>query len=116
MSALSAGLILLVLLSVRRSHIRVEYSVSWLSAAVVLFIVSLNRTFLTELSNWLGITYAPLALVIVVLSVFLMVFFRFSVIISDLRDNNIALAQRVAILEFRLQSMNETRDTPPSQR
>ena len=31
-------------------------------------------------------------------------FFRFSVIISHLRDDNIALAQRVAILEYHLQN------------
>jgi hypothetical protein len=32
-------------------------------------------------------------------------FFRFSVIVSSLRDDNIALAQRLAILEFRLKSV-----------
>ena len=37
--------------------------------------------------------------------VFLIMFFRFSVIISHLRDDNIALAQRVAILEFHIQSL-----------
>jgi hypothetical protein len=37
--------------------------------------------------------------------VFLLMFFRFSVIISHLRDDNIALAQRVAILEYHLRSL-----------
>jgi hypothetical protein len=37
--------------------------------------------------------------------VFLIMFFRFSVIISHLRDDNIALAQRVAILEYHLRSI-----------
>jgi hypothetical protein len=32
-------------------------------------------------------------------------FFRFSVIVSHLRDDNIALAQRVAILEYRIRGM-----------
>jgi hypothetical protein len=32
-------------------------------------------------------------------------FFRFSVIISHLRDDNIALAQRVAILEFHVRNL-----------
>jgi hypothetical protein len=35
----------------------------------------------------------------------LVMFFRFSVIISHLRDDNIALAQRVAILEYHLQNL-----------
>jgi hypothetical protein len=39
--------------------------------------------------------------------VFVIIFYRFSVIISKLKDDNIALAQRVAILEYHLQSMRE---------
>jgi len=37
----------------------------------------------------------------------LIMFFRFSVIISHLRDDNIALAQRVAILEYHLRSFGD---------
>ena len=37
---LSVLLMALVLFSVRRSHIRVEYSVSWLAAAVILLVLS----------------------------------------------------------------------------
>jgi len=43
--------------------------------------------------------------------VFLLVFYRFSVIISELKDANIALAQRVAILQYRLESLDEKRQT-----
>jgi len=32
-------------------------------------------------------------------------FFRFSVIVSHLRDDNIALAQRVAILEYHIRGL-----------
>ena len=51
-----------------------------------------------------GLTYAPVALIIIAGAVFLLVFFRLSVIISKLKDDNIALAQRLAIVEFRLQN------------
>ena len=34
-------------------------------------------------------------------------FFRTSIIISHLRDDNIALAQRVAILEYHLQKLRD---------
>ena len=37
---LSLALMIAVLFSVRRSHIRVEYSVSWLAAAVILLVLS----------------------------------------------------------------------------
>jgi hypothetical protein len=34
-------------------------------------------------------------------------FYRFSIVISKLRDDNIALAQRLAILEFHIQSLRK---------
>jgi len=46
----------------------------------------------------------PLTLFLLGGGVLVIMFFRFSVIISHLRDDNIALAQRVAILEYHLQS------------
>ena len=41
---------------------------------------------------------------------FLVMFFRFSIIISHLRDDNIALAQRLAILEYQLHSLRSHED------
>jgi hypothetical protein len=55
----------------------------------------------------LGLADPPMALLLVVGCVFLLMFYRFSVIVSKLRDNNIALAQRLAILEFHLQTLRD---------
>lgn len=107
----SLGLILAVLSSVRRSHIRVEYSVSWLGAGLVLLILSRSKAVMQWLAFMIGIHDPPLALLIVVLAVFLFVFYRFSVMVSDLKDANIALTQRVAILEYYLRSQHEDRQT-----
>jgi len=109
MTLLSIGLFVLVLASVRRAHIRVEYSVSWLGAAVVLLVLSRSPSVLEWVATLLGVRSAPLALIMLALCVFLVVFYRFSVIISSLKDANIALTQRVAILEFHLQAMHERR-------
>jgi len=107
LTGFSIGIIILVLASVRRSHIRVEYSVSWLSAAVVILVLSRSKTIMTDLAGVLGITYPPLAILVVVMILFLLVFYRFSLILSELKDANIALAQKVAILEFRQDSWGE---------
>ena len=106
-TALSVVLILLVLSSVRRAHIRVEYSVSWLVASVALLVLSLNPTLLESASGLFGITYAPVALLLIAGAAFLLVFFRLSVIISKLKDDNIALAQRLAIVEYHLRNTGE---------
>ena len=106
-SVFSVLLIGVVLASVRREHIRVEYSVSWLLAALVLLVLSRWRALEQWIGASLGVNDAPLALLMLAGAVFLFVLYRFSLIISNLKDSNIALAQRVAILEFRLESSDE---------
>lgn len=110
----SIALIALVLHSVRREHIRVEYSVSWLGAAVVLLILSLNDRLVHWLAGQMGVGYPPVAILMVVLCVFIIVFYRFSLRISALKDANIALAQRVAILEYQIRSTDEQQKTTAS--
>jgi len=97
----------LVLTSVRRAHIRVEYSVSWLGAAAALLVLSQNRTLLERMAVSLGLADGAVALLTLAGGVFLVVLYRFSLIISRLKDSNIALVQRLAILEFRLESIDE---------
>jgi hypothetical protein len=104
-TVMSVLLLLLVLVSVRRAHIRVEYSVSWLLAAAAMLVLSRLRPALEYITTHTGIPDTPLTLFLIAGSVFLVMFFRFSVIISHLRDDNIALAQRVAILEFHVRSL-----------
>ena len=105
-AVLSVVLMIVVLASVRRAHIRVEYSVSWLLAAVSMLLLSRARPALDFITRHAGIPDTPLTLFLMAGSVFLIMFFRFSVIISHLRDDNIALAQRVAILEYHVRNQD----------
>ena len=106
-AVLSVVLVVIVLVSVRRAHIRVEYSVSWLLAAVAMLILSRSYGPLEVVRRWSGLPDTPLTLFLFIGGVFLLMFFRFSVIISHLRDDNIAMAQRVAILEYHIQRLNK---------
>src|SRR5438270_2934076 len=109
-TAMSIILLVLVLVSVRRAHIRVEYSITWLVAAAAMLVLSRAHPLLEAVRKWSGLPDTPLSLFLFAGGVFILMFFRFSVIISHLRDDNIALAQRVAILEFHLRQTggNET--------
>jgi hypothetical protein len=107
MMILSFVLMAVVLFSVRRSHIRVEYSVSWLGAALILLLLSQSPAPLYWIASQLGLADPPLALLILVFCIFIVVIYRLSVVISDLKDANIAMAQRLAILEFQLHNLNE---------
>jgi hypothetical protein len=104
-TGLSLVLLIIVLVSVRRAHIRPEYSISWLVAAGAMLVLSRARPLLDAVRRLIGLPDTPLTLFMLGGGVFLIMFFRFSVIISHLRDDNIALAQRVAILEYHLRSI-----------
>src|SRR5579885_1836582 len=99
MTIACGAVILLVLVSVRRAHIRVEYSVSWLLAAAALVVLSRADGVLHSLARYLGFLYPPLVLLRVVGCVFVIMFYGFSIVISWLRDDNFGLGQRMAILE-----------------
>src|SRR5260221_14663873 len=103
-TGMSVLLIALVLTSLRRSHIRVGYSVSWLVASLAILVLSRSRSALEVIAAQLGITYPPLALMLLAGCVFVVIFYRFSIVISKLKDDNIALAQKVAILEYHLRA------------
>jgi hypothetical protein len=101
-TAMAIVLLIMVLISVRRAHIRVEYSVTWLLASAAMLFLSRTRPALDLIRRLTGLPDTPLTLFLLAAGMFLLMFFRFSVIISHLRDDNIALAQRVAILEYHI--------------
>ena len=108
----SMVLILWVLSSVRRAHIRVEYSVSWLLAGAVLVVLSSWRSLDDRIAAALGISDSFIALALIAGAAFLVVLYRLSLRISGLKDSSITLAQQVAILEYRLEVLNEKIQAP----
>jgi hypothetical protein len=106
-TGISILLALIVLISVRRSHIRVEYSVSWLGAAAILFVLSRSEWLLNEIGSLIGIGYPPVVLAVLIAAIFLAVFYLYSIRLSDLRETNIELTQRIAILEYKVRNLYE---------
>lgn len=106
-AGMSILLIIAVFLAVRRSHIRVEYSTSWLGVGIAMLLLSQWPWGLVQFARLVGVTDAPVALLLIVISLFLVIFFRFSVVISDLKDANIALTQKIAILEYQVQHVEK---------
>ncbi|HEX4807489.1 MAG TPA: DUF2304 domain-containing protein [Bryobacteraceae bacterium] len=113
-AAFSLILIAFVLVTLRRERIRVEYSVSWLAAGVLLLLLSRSSVVLNWIAEFLRLENPLLALLALVSITFLMVFFRFSVILSQLKDSNVAAAQRVAILEYQLRELHEEKQAAQS--
>ena len=106
---------LAVLASVRRERIRVEYSVSWLLAAGSLLLLSRWQWFQDWLAGMLGVGNGAFALILLAGCAFLVVVYRLSIRISGLRDSNIKLAQQLAILQLRLEVLDEKDKAKPAE-
>ena len=101
--SLSIGLITIVgtLVSLRWEHIRTEYSVSWLAVGIVLAGLSAFPSLLDMASSHLGVPPEACFLLIGGTLISALVF-EMTRLVSRLRDENVILAQRLAILEFQV--------------
>ncbi len=113
---LSLLLIAQIIRSVRREHIRVEYSMTWLGATLLLLLLSLSDTAMSHLGQWIGLTDRPLILIVLAGVLFVFTFFRYSLVVSSLKDHNIQLAQRVGMLEWEIERLQQQRLENPDAR
>lgn len=102
-SVLVAGLLLFgVLELVRRRRLLERYAIGWLTAALVTLGFALWSNGLAWLAGRLGILYAPNALFFLALGFIVLLLLHFSAAVSRLTDQSKILAQRLSILESRL--------------
>jgi hypothetical protein len=113
--AASLLLILVVLELVRGRRLKERYALLWLATGAVLLLLSAWRGGLNTVAGWLGVTGYPPAVLFAVATLFiLLVLLHYSTVISKLTDENVELAQRIALLEqsVRAQAASE-RPVPP---
>jgi hypothetical protein len=99
----SVGLLVVVLELIRSRRLRERYALLWLATGVVLLVLSIWRSGLNTIANWVGVTgYPPAVLFAVAVLFILLVLLDYSTVISKLSDQNTVLAQRIGLLEQRL--------------
>ncbi|HZB22439.1 MAG TPA: DUF2304 domain-containing protein [Gaiellaceae bacterium] len=104
-AAAIASVILLVVVFelIRSRRLRERYALLWLVTGVVLLALSLWRGGLNTIAGWFGVTGYPPAVLFAIASFFvLVVLLHYATVISKLADQNVILAQRLALLEERL--------------
>ncbi len=102
----SALLILVVLELIRGRRLKERYALLWLATGVVLLVLSAWRGGLNTVAGWVGVTTYPPAVLFAVATLFiLLVLLHYSTVISRLTDENVDLAQRVALLEERMRAV-----------
>jgi cell division protein FtsW (lipid II flippase) len=99
----SIVLVLVVLELIRSRRLRERYALLWLLTGLVLTALSLWRDGLNTIAGWLGVeSYPPAVLFAVGILFILAVLLHYSTVISRLSDQNVVLAQRLALLESEL--------------
>lgn len=111
-TAASLILVLVVFELIRSRRLRERYALLWLLTGIVLVILSAWRGGLNTIAGWFGVKgYPPAVLFAVGLLFVILVLLHYSTVISRLSDQNVVLAQRLALLETRIA---ETRSGEPS--
>jgi len=96
-------LLLVVLELVRGRRLKERYALLWLATGGVLLVLSAWRGGLNTIAGWVGIeTYPPAVLFAVATLFTLLVLLHYSTVLSKLTDENVELAQRIALLEERV--------------
>jgi len=102
-TAASVVLVLVVFELIRSRRLREQYALLWLVTGIVLVILSAWRGGLNTIAGWLGVRgYPPAVLFAVGLMFVILVLLHYSTVISRLSDQNVVLAQRLALLETKL--------------
>lgn len=104
--AVTLALLLLVFELVRRKRLSERYAILWLLAAATLFVLATWKGLLTSLSYDVGISYPPSALFTVAIGLIAMILLNFSLVVSRLTDQNKILAQRLGLLQQRLDELD----------
>jgi hypothetical protein len=103
-AAIAAAILLLVIFELIRSRrLQERYALLWLLTGVVIFVLAVWRSLLGKASDLVGIAYPPSALFILASLFILLVLLHYSTVISRLSEQNTTLAQRLALLEQKLE-------------
>jgi hypothetical protein len=101
-----AGLFGLVFELVRRRRLMERYALLWLFSTAALLALAVWGELLQRIAGALGVAYAPSALFAAALGFVVLLLLHFSLVISRLADQNKLLAQRVGILQRRLDELD----------
>ena len=109
-AAIASALLLVIVFELIRSRrLGERYALLWLLTAVVMLVLSLWRTGLNTIAGWVGVETYPPAVLFAVASLFILaVLLHYSTVISKLSDQNVILAQRLALLEQRVREERVT--------
>jgi hypothetical protein len=101
----TAGLFALVFELVRRRRLMERYALLWLFSSAILLALAVFRGLLETIASAVGIFYPPSALFVIAFGFILVMLLHFSLSTSRLADQNKVLAQKLALLQQRVDEL-----------
>ena len=103
----TSGLFGVVFELVRRRQLMERYALLWMFSAVVLLALAIWKGLLERIAQTIGIFYAPSAIFVIAFGFVLLLLLHFSLVISRLSDQNKILAQKLGLLERRMDAVGD---------
>jgi hypothetical protein len=113
--AISAALLITVIVLVRDRRLREEYAFAWIVGSLALLALAIWRNSLDLAAKWLGIYYPPALLLLAVILAVFVVSLYFSVVISRQRQQIEHLAEEVALLDAEVRGARGSRSVSDDQ-
>jgi hypothetical protein len=98
----TGGMFAVIFELLRRKRLMERYALLWLFASAVLLALAVWKSLLTTIAHAIGIYYPPSALFVIAFGFILVMLLHFSLVISRLADQNKILAQKLGLLQQRL--------------
>jgi hypothetical protein len=97
---------------VRRRRLQERYSMLWIATALVLFVLAVWSSALQQISDAVGIAYPPTTMFVAAGCFFLLMLLHYSTVLSRLTEQNMRLAQKLALMEERVLRSEREADVP----
>ena len=112
MGTISLLVLLVTIESIRRSRLQERYALLWVATGVFILLGAFFTHLLDFLCAVMGMQYVSL-IVTIIFTFLILVVFHFSIELSRYHEDRTRLAQRVALLEARLDEMQRTGAAQP---
>lgn len=112
----TTGLFVLVFELVRQRRLMERYALLWLGSALTLLLLAAWKGLLDKVSHAVGIYYAPAALFVIAFGFVAVMLLHFSLVISRLSEQNKRLAQRLGLVQQRIDQLEVARSVDAIER
>ena len=102
----SLALLFFILTLTKKKRLKEEYALLWIGASLLFTGLSIFRPALEYLAAFLGIHYAPTALVLMLIMAITIILIHYSTVISKLSEQSKRLTQELALLQHQVDSLS----------